>query len=371
MLEKLIGDLKQKYKGIRYSNLLKDREWWFTISPESFNTTLYLMLIDKSSANIRILKIKTTEQFVGILPRKEGVYLSGQYDLYFSIDKKGVLKVRYLTSSGYVESDVSMNVLEFIEIEKYLFTNSPVIETLEDLIDNLLTIEAYLGGDYSEEERKFAMYLIQRGHNFVAYKVQSEWHFAPSRFVGYKDNNMYKHLNNDSKDGKETTPIINGIAKKELCFDPILEKAYIEYCELLNIELHHNKRQYWFFDFTDTSFEKLANKHENRYQEGRLIERRHKKRERNRKLVEEAKRRFRNKHNGQIYCEICGFNFMSTYDIDYIEVHHLKALMDMEEGDVTSLDDVCLVCSNCHRVIHSQYPFLTMDQVTKLIKSRQ
>lgn len=54
MLEKLIGDLKQKYKGIRYSNLLKDREWWFTISPESFNTTLYLMLIDKSSANIRI-----------------------------------------------------------------------------------------------------------------------------------------------------------------------------------------------------------------------------------------------------------------------------------------------------------------------------
>ena len=61
MLEKLIGDLKQKYKGIRYSNLLKDREWWFTISPESFNTTLYLMLIDKSSANIRILKIKTTE----------------------------------------------------------------------------------------------------------------------------------------------------------------------------------------------------------------------------------------------------------------------------------------------------------------------
>ena len=84
-------------------------------------------------------------------------------------------------------------------------------------------------------------------------------------------------------------------------------------------------------------------------------------------LVPEMK----HEHNGQIYCEICGFNFMSTYDIDYIEVHHLKALMDMEEGDVTSLDDVCLVCSNCHRVIHSQYPFLTINQVTKLIKSRQ
>lgn len=358
MIEDLKKGLEKKYNGIRYSNLLKDKEWWFTISPKSFRSILYLMLIDKGHGNIRILKINSEEQLLGILPRKEGVYLSGQYDLYFFIDNHEVLNVRYLTDKGYIERNVSSNVLESIEISDYVF-----IRTTGDLIDNLLTMEAYLGGDFSEKEKKFSLSLIQKGNNFVAYKVQNEWHFAPSRFVGYKDNNIHKYPNTENR----TISSIDKIAKCKLCFDLKLEEAYKEYCELLSIEPSQSKRQYWHFDFTGTSFEELANKNGKEYCEGRILERKHKRKERNRKLVEDAKNKFKSEHEGQVFCEICGFNFMDIYGVDYIELHHLKAIKDMEEDEATRLDDICLVCPNCHRVIHRKYPYLDIKEVFELI----
>jgi predicted HNH restriction endonuclease len=61
--------------------------------------------------------------------------------------------------------------------------------------------------------------------------------------------------------------------------------------------------------------------------------------------------------DGRLCCEVpgCGFDFESVYgDIgrDFAEVHHLMPLSDMSSPTVTRLEDLAVVCSNCHRMIH-------------------
>mgnify|MGYP000975241009 CR=1 FL=1 len=374
-MEKLIKELKSKYSKIRYSNLINGRknEWWFTISPQSFihPIVLYLMLIDRKRNKITVLKIESKD-LEGIIPRRENVYLAGQFDLYFSMDEFDTLNMKYLTETEHIEKDIKSNILEIRDTEAISKdTDSTFIENLDDLERNLVTMEAYIGEDFSTLEKDFALSLIQKGKNLIAYKVLDEIHFAPSRFIGYKENDIDKHLKNEEKDGKETTPIINKITKNKLQFDSEIEDIYVDYCKTLDIEIYHNKRKYWYLDLTGSSFDTIANNYSKGYLEGRTFEGKHKRRERNRKLVDDAKRRFRDEHEGQIFCEICRFNFMTNYGVDYIEVHHLKAISNMKEDEATCLDDVCLVCPNCHRVIHSKYPHLTLEQVRALLDNKK
>lgn len=59
--------------------------------------------------------------------------------------------------------------------------------------------------------------------------------------------------------------------------------------------------------------------------------------------------------NGSVYCEICGFNFRSTYPFlgrDIIQVHHQTPLADLTEATKTTLNDLMLLCANCHFAIH-------------------
>ena len=55
-------------------------------------------------------------------------------------------------------------------------------------------------------------------------------------------------------------------------------------------------------------------------------------------------------------CMVCGFSFDSVYGPDlsfgYIEVHHLTPLASLTEETVTDIEDVIVICSNCHRMIH-------------------
>lgn len=91
--------------------------------------------------------------------------------------------------------------------------------------------------------------------------------------------------------------------------------------------------------------------------------------ERNPKLVIEAKKKFKKIH-GKLYCEVCNFNFEEVYGeigTDYIEVHHTKAVSEMEEIIETKLDDLAILCSNCHRMIHRKRPWLSIEKIKSLI----
>jgi 5-methylcytosine-specific restriction protein A len=57
---------------------------------------------------------------------------------------------------------------------------------------------------------------------------------------------------------------------------------------------------------------------------------------------------------GEILCEVCGFDFYKTYGElghSYIEVHHRTPLHISGQTE-SSLEDLALLCANCHRMIH-------------------
>lgn len=109
---------------------------------------------------------------------------------------------------------------------------------------------------------------------------------------------------------------------------------------------------------------------EQAYSEGQLVTRTVKQRQRSRTLVKDAKQHFLDKH-GRLFCEVCGFEFEEFYGIDYIEAHHMRAIADYDEDDETVIEDLVMLCANCHRIIHSQTPPLTIDDLKQRINQHK
>ena len=105
--------------------------------------------------------------------------------------------------------------------------------------------------------------------------------------------------------------------------------------------------------------------------EGKKFLRKHICIERNKKLITMAKKQFKERHNGKLFCEICGFSFVDKYgDIgkDFIEAHHIKPVSEMKEGESTNINDIVMVCSNCHSMIHRRKPWLNKNEIRDIIK---
>jgi hypothetical protein len=89
----------------------------------------------------------------------------------------------------------------------------------------------------------------------------------------------------------------------------------------------------------------------------------HFRRERDRTLVSQKKARVLAEH-GRLACEACGFHFAEFYHPyaqGFCEVHHRKPLADLEEPVETKLEDLAIMCSNCHRVIHLIKPMPSIE----------
>lgn len=107
------------------------------------------------------------------------------------------------------------------------------------------------------------------------------------------------------------------------------------------------------------------------FSEGKRLIKQHIVRERNHAIIEKAKRKFKKEHYGRLYCEICGFDFEKVYgDLgkEFIEAHHVKPVSSMSPGEKTRVEDLIMVCSNCHSMIHRKKPWLDRKEITKIIK---
>lgn len=105
--------------------------------------------------------------------------------------------------------------------------------------------------------------------------------------------------------------------------------------------------------------------------EGRIMTRVHLCRERNIALVKKKKSAALRKH-GCLACEICGFDFWRTYGErgrEFIECHHTLPISLLGEHGKTSISDLALVCSNCHRIIHARRPWWTVDEARAALDS--
>ena len=106
-------------------------------------------------------------------------------------------------------------------------------------------------------------------------------------------------------------------------------------------------------------------------EEGQILTRVHKERERDRKLVRKKKDGFMKEH-GSVFCEACDFNFGDIYGSrgeGFIECHHVFPVSELQVGQKTKLSDLKLVCSNCHRMIHRRQPWLSIEKMRGLLKS--
>ena len=95
----------------------------------------------------------------------------------------------------------------------------------------------------------------------------------------------------------------------------------------------------------------------------------HRQRERSAKLHSAALARHR-KARGAISCEACGHNSLKVYGFDYIECHHAKLVSSLSDGDVTRIENISLLCANCHRIIHRARPWVSVEQLKIAISHR-
>ncbi|WP_385631085.1 HNH endonuclease [Streptomyces sp. SudanB135_2055] len=106
--------------------------------------------------------------------------------------------------------------------------------------------------------------------------------------------------------------------------------------------------------------------------EGRLLLRRHRARERSRRL-RERKIQSVLRRGGNLACEACGFDFEEVYGdrgAGYVECHHVVPLHEAGEA-TTRLRDLALICANCHRMIHRHAPWPTPAELRTTIEQHR
>lgn len=152
---------------------------------------------------------------------------------------------------------------------------------------------------------------------------------------------------------RRTTPEAGMVLKKHFLSDPVLSRAQIITVRsgavfLLPQFQAQRIRELWFGDSAAEEFESASGL------EGAVTERVNRIRERDRSLVSTAKRLFVEKH-GSLFCSVCLFSFPKTYgDLgeDFIKAHHMKPVGERNGACETKVEDLVMVCSNCHRMIH-------------------
>jgi HNH endonuclease len=98
--------------------------------------------------------------------------------------------------------------------------------------------------------------------------------------------------------------------------------------------------------------------------EGRMVYRLHRMRERS-PVLRRLKIQQALAVHGRLGCEACGFDFAERYGAlgeGFIECHHKTPLATGDERE-TTVDDLALVCSNCHRMLHRSREALNVDEL--------
>ncbi|WP_434686948.1 HNH endonuclease [Pseudanabaena minima] len=108
------------------------------------------------------------------------------------------------------------------------------------------------------------------------------------------------------------------------------------------------------------------------FPEGKEVYRLHRSKERNKSVINLAKKRAKDS-DPLLCCSVCDFSFSKAYGAigeDFIEAHHTKPLSEITEEIETKVEDIALVCSNCHKMIHRKRPWLSISDLEAILKSK-
>ena len=117
---------------------------------------------------------------------------------------------------------------------------------------NIRTLARYAHG--TEQEKRFHAGRIKNGKVFVVLKTNRGLLFAPSKFAGYKNNNLGHRLDLKNRDGGVTNRRISMLVSKYVDQSSkgyaAIDKAYLTYCRKFRIRpsIGERPRRYWIID---------------------------------------------------------------------------------------------------------------------------
>lgn len=125
------------------------------------------------------------------------------------------------------------------------------VTELKELIENIqnLRSDTFSSNVRLKEE---ALKLIKKGICFVAFYENGQVFFGPSKFIGYKNNELLNHTQvRRLRDGGSTNKTISKILGSEPILNQHLEKEFLNFCENLGISYAGSfgkPPKYWILD---------------------------------------------------------------------------------------------------------------------------
>ncbi|MCB0735121.1 MAG: HNH endonuclease [Flavobacteriales bacterium] len=104
--------------------------------------------------------------------------------------------------------------------------------------------------------------------------------------------------------------------------------------------------------------------------EGRTLYKLHKFKER-KPLINKKKKEFILHSTGKLLCEVCDkdhYHFYGELGYQYIECHHKSPISEIVGEVETTLDDLAVVCANCHRMLHSNISVFNVETLRNHIR---
>ena len=125
----------------------------------------------------------------------------------------------------------------------------PLVRNREELERNLRHLEA-IRSDPEHPEREEYIGYIKRGTCFLPYRTGEGVGFAPSRLLGYKDNDFRRHVANEVKHGSNTNAALSALLGGEPRASNASERSYRAFCRSLGFEpsaagRFGHPRKYW------------------------------------------------------------------------------------------------------------------------------
>ena len=112
---------------------------------------------------------------------------------------------------------------------------------------------------------------------------------------------------------------------------------------------------------------------ESTYPEGIEIYKQHKQRERDPKIVKTVKEN-RLLKDSDLKCDVCDFSFRRIYGelgAGFIEAHHTIPVSELRGKRKTKIEEIALVCSNCHRMLHSGKQLLSIEELQEILRTQR
>lgn len=252
------------------------------------------------------------------------------------------------------------------------------VEVQEQILRNVLAFNGCRTSQ-NQDVRLFYVERLRLGKIFIAALYEGRTLFCPSRFAGYKDNTMARHLAFEDKSGSITTPCITSLLGQPHTANVELEKQYLALCTDLEIKASGKNRTYWFVTHKGppivepppTSGQEPEFPDEvaasGRYSEGAV-----------KQVLVNAYERSPEARQACIVeygaiCAVCSLNFESRYGaigLGFIHVHHLIPLaLRSAEYIVDPIKDLRPVCPNCHSMLHKSDPPFSIEELREVMAS--